>query len=85
MSLAAATPLSDEDRCDKVYREYPENKNDIVLPVPVRTIVTRYAPLAVLIDTFFQLLRADITKQIPYPKDRLERAWEEVLEWRLAE
>lgn len=39
----------------------------------MESIVIRYAPIAVVMNTFFKNLREDTTKQTPYPADELKK------------
>lgn len=70
-----------KDNVDKILQIYTEGKTPASLPDSLTpflsSIVRRYAPLALKMNHFFELLTKK-TKETPFPANDLDRIWAEI-------
>lgn len=70
--------LFGKDRLDEVLHDYANGKTPLLLPAALTpylsSIVKRYAPITLKMNTFFKTLKEE-NKQAPYPADELEQLW----------
>lgn len=73
--------LFGKDRLDEVLYDYANGKTPLLLPAALTpylsSIVKRYAPITLKMNTFFKTLKEE-NKQAPYPTDELEKLWIEL-------
>ncbi len=67
-----------KEQSEEVLKEYANGNTPLLLPEALTpylsSVVRRYAPLALRMNTFFKMLR-DKSKQTPYPEEELENLW----------